>query len=254
MEGNEKTGLIYAAIAEAMDACNAVAKNSKNPQQGYMYRGIDAVYNAVNPAFTKAKIFSVPEVIETSREERETRTKSTLIYSIVKVRYTFYATDGSNVSAVVVGEGMDSGDKSFNKAMSAAYKYALFQVLCIPTEEMVDSETDSPEPVLKSQQKPPVQQRQTVTQTQPKQTASQPKNGNVEMEHPTAQDIKNLASEVANKVDPNYRSQVKAVFESQPDGWQKTALESNNAKSFNDFDEKTVDKFGNIFKSHNLMK
>ena len=47
---------------------------------------------------------------------------------------------------------MDSGDKSMNKAMSAAFKYACFQVFCIPTEEMHDSEEDSPEPTKKKSQ------------------------------------------------------------------------------------------------------
>ena len=42
-----------------------------------------------------------------------------------------------------MGEGMDSGDKATNKAMSAAQKYAFFQVFCIPTEEPKDSELDS---------------------------------------------------------------------------------------------------------------
>jgi hypothetical protein len=36
------------------------------------------------------------------------------------MRYTLYATDGSSVSAVVIGEGMDSADKSSNKAMAVA--------------------------------------------------------------------------------------------------------------------------------------
>lgn len=38
---------------------------------------------------------------------------------------------------------MDSGDKSLNKALSAAYKYACFQLFSIPTEEMKDSEEDT---------------------------------------------------------------------------------------------------------------
>ena len=37
---------------------------------------------------------------------------------------------------------MDSGDKAANKAMSAAHKYALLQVFCIPTEEPKDSENE----------------------------------------------------------------------------------------------------------------
>lgn len=137
---------IYKAIHEAMEACQAVGKDSRNPQQGYKYRGIDAVMNAINPALRKAGIFCVPEVQDTSREERTTKNGALMIYSVVTVKYSFFAEDGSSVTATVIGEGMDSGDKSYNKAMSAAFKYALFQVFCIPTEEMVDSEIDSPEP------------------------------------------------------------------------------------------------------------
>ena len=142
----EGTPRIYKAIHEAMEVCQAVGKDSRNPQQGYKYRGIDAVMNAINPALRKAGIFCAPEVLETHREERTTKAGATLIYSTVTVKYTFFAEDGSSITATVIGEGMDSGDKSYNKAMSAAFKYALFQVFCIPTEEMVDSETDSPEP------------------------------------------------------------------------------------------------------------
>lgn len=156
---SEENGMIYKAISEAMEACQAVGKDSRNSQQGYQYRSIDAVMNAINPALRKAKIFCIPEVLNNSREERKTAKGNLLIYSIVTVKYTFFAADGSSVSAVVMGEGMDSGDKSFNKAMSAAFKYALFQVFCIPTEEMVDSERDSPEPAARAARETP-QQRQ----------------------------------------------------------------------------------------------
>lgn len=136
---------IYESMAAVMEDCGAVAKNDKNEQQKYKYRGIDAVMNALNPALRKNHVFVVPEVIDQSREERQGRNGGVLIYSITKVKYTFYAEDGSSVSAVVIGEGMDSGDKSMNKAMSAAFKYACFQAFCIPTEEMRDSEEDSHE-------------------------------------------------------------------------------------------------------------
>ena len=137
---------IYKAMASVMEDCGYVAKNDKNEQQRYKYRGIDAVMNALNPALRKNKVFVVPEVLDQTREERTTNKGGLLIYSVVKVRYTFYADDGSSVQAVVIGEGMDSGDKATNKAMSAAFKYACFQAFCIPTEEMKDSEEDSPEP------------------------------------------------------------------------------------------------------------
>lgn len=133
---------IYQAISAVMNEIGVIGKDSKNQSQGFMYRGIDAVMNAINPALIKYKLFIVPEVLEQIREERTNARGTTLLYSICKVKYTFYAEDGSSVSAIVIGEGMDSGDKATNKAMSIAFKYACFQVFCIPTEEMIDPDAE----------------------------------------------------------------------------------------------------------------
>lgn len=136
-------GKIYAAISAVMSDVGAVGKNDKNDFDKYKYRGIDAVMNALSPAMVKNHVFVIPQVIESSREDRESAKGGQLIYSIVKVKYTFYTDDGSSVEAVVIGEAMDRSDKSTNKAMSAAFKYACFQTFCIPTDEMKDSEADS---------------------------------------------------------------------------------------------------------------
>lgn len=145
MEAKNEAPKIYGAIHAVMESIGAIGKDDVNKSQGFKYRGIDAVYNALSPALIKHKVFVVPEVLEQTREERQSSQNKALIYSICKVCYTFYAEDGSNVQAVVVGEGMDSGDKATNKAMSVAFKYACFQVFCIPTEEMMDPDAESPE-------------------------------------------------------------------------------------------------------------
>lgn len=137
---------IYEAIADVMKQGAFVGKDSKNQQQGFNYRGIDAVMNTFQPLMAERGIFVVPEVIEQVREERTNSKGTRLLYSILKMRYTFYAEDGSSVSAVVIGEGMDSGDKASNKAMAVAMKYAMFQVFCIPTEEMRDADPDKESP------------------------------------------------------------------------------------------------------------
>lgn len=134
---------IYESINAVMKDIGAVGKNSRNSQQGFMFRGIDSVMNALNPALIKNKVFVVPQIIDQMREERQTSKGGTLIYSICTVKYTFFAEDGSSIEAVVIGEGMDSGDKATNKAMSIAFKYACFQVFCIPTEEMKESDPDN---------------------------------------------------------------------------------------------------------------
>ena len=169
----DNTPQIYALIGQAMREIGAVGKDSVNQTQGFKYRGIDAVYNALNPVMSKYGLFIVPEILEQNREERTTVKKvwdsdtksrvdkaSTLIWSILKIRFTMYAPDGSNVSAVVIGEGMDTGDKATNKAMSIALKYAAFQMFMIPTEETtIDPDSESHEvepkkPAAKQEEKP----------------------------------------------------------------------------------------------------
>ena len=149
---------IYGLIGQAMRKIGAIGKDSKNAQQGYKFRGIDAVYNALNPVMSELGLFISPEIIDHRREERISEktyngqtTQTLLKYSILTIRYTLYAPDGSNVSCTVVGEGMDSGDKASNKAMSVALKYACFQLFMIPTEEMVDPDAETHEVTSKAQ-------------------------------------------------------------------------------------------------------
>lgn len=142
----DMTGKIYKAIPCIMGEIDAVGKNKKNTQQGFMYRGIDDVMNAINPALVKHSVFIIPEVLEQSREERQTARGASLIYSVCKMKFRFCADDGSYIEAVTIGEGMDSGDKATNKAMAVAFKYACFQVFCIPTEEIEDPDVETPEP------------------------------------------------------------------------------------------------------------
>lgn len=153
---------IFEAIPKIMSEVGAIAKTRKNQQgSGYMFRGIDDVYSALQPLLHKYGVFFSPSVLESVREERHSKAGGTLIYTVLKVKYTFFADDGSTFESVVTGEAMDSGDKSSNKAMSAALKYVLLQVFCIPTEEEKDTEYHSPE-VLPKQNAPAATPKQVV--------------------------------------------------------------------------------------------
>lgn len=136
---------IYQSITKIMEEVPSIGKTQRNKTQGFMYRGIDDVMNALQPLLAKNKVFIVPEILEQTREERTTSKGGNSIYSICKIKYKFYAEDGSSVEAITIGEGMDSGDKATNKAMAIAMKYALFQVFCIPTDEMKDPDSETPE-------------------------------------------------------------------------------------------------------------
>jgi hypothetical protein len=126
---------IYAAMSAAMDDVQVVRKDGKNTDQGYNFRGIDAVVNALGPVLRKHRIVPVPHKTEakyrdvlTSREKRSRE-------CTVTVTYRFYGPAGDYVEAEVPGESMDFGDKGAPKAMSVAYRIALLQVFCIPTDE-----------------------------------------------------------------------------------------------------------------------
>jgi hypothetical protein len=143
---------IYQSIANIMTEVSAIGKNNKNAQQGYNFRGIDDLYNAIHPLFARNGVFITSDVVSNNREERTTAKGGLLLYTILRVKFTFYAIDGSSVFSIVEGEAMDSGDKSTNKAMSAALKYALMQMLLIPTEELKDADKDTYSVAAKVQQ------------------------------------------------------------------------------------------------------
>jgi len=128
---------VYNLIAKvSADLCQqGIAKDRRNTQQGYGFRGIDDVYNALAPIISKHGLVILPRVISREVSERMGKSGSSLFYVVVEVEFDFVSShDGTKHTVKTFGEAMDSGDKATNKAMSAAYKYAAFQTFCIPTE------------------------------------------------------------------------------------------------------------------------
>lgn len=149
---------VYAAIAEVMGkvAKEGIAKSRNNAQQGYKFRGIDDVYNALSPFLSECKLVILPRVLGREVTERQTQKGGTLFYVVLDVEFDLVSgVDGSKHTVRVVGEAMDSGDKATNKAMSAAYKYACMEAFCIPTEGDNDADatthevTDKVTPIAK---------------------------------------------------------------------------------------------------------
>lgn len=136
---------IFEAINGVMADIGAIRKEDDNTYDKYKYRGIDAVYNAVQPALIKNGVFIVPDVVSMEQGDRASKKGDMQIHTKVRVEYTLYATDGSSITASFPGEAIDRSDKSINKAMTAAYKYMIFELFCIPTEDLNDADSESPE-------------------------------------------------------------------------------------------------------------
>lgn len=121
-----------------------IGKDKTNQQQGFKYRGVDDVMNELSALLPKHHLLILPRVTKYSSVERVSAKGNPLFYTILEVEYDFIGTaDGSkHVVGPMIGEAMDSADKSANKAMAIAYKYACFQAFCIPTEAVADPDAD----------------------------------------------------------------------------------------------------------------
>lgn len=126
---------VLAAIVAVNKAISAqgIAKGDRNAQQGFSFRGVDRVYEAMAGPMAEHGLFSAPEVLSVERGERESKGGGKLLLVYLTVKYTFWcATDGSSVSTTVAAEAMDSGDKATSKAMSVAHRTALLQLSTAP--------------------------------------------------------------------------------------------------------------------------
>lgn len=136
---------VYAAISSVQKQLSqlGIAKDKRNQQQGFNFRGIDDVYNAIAPMLSAAGLCILPRVISREFAERTTSKGGKLYITHVHMEFDFVGPDGSKHTISAYGEGMDSGDKSTPKAMSAAHKYAILQTFTVPTEGMPDADRDT---------------------------------------------------------------------------------------------------------------
>jgi hypothetical protein len=140
-----ETKRVYAAInaITASMSKEGISKNRRNTQgQGFNFRGIDDVLNALSGLLAQHHLCILPRVISREQVERQSKQGGALFYTTVEVEFDLVsAEDGSIHTVRTCGEAMDSSDKSTNKAMSAAYKYMALQTFCIPTE--ADNDADA---------------------------------------------------------------------------------------------------------------
>lgn len=136
---------VYKAIGAVSQELSAqgISKARNNAAQGYKFRGIDDVLNALSGALVKAGLVILPRCTEREVVERQTANGKAIFYVTCKVEFDLVSTeDGSKHTVCTYGEAMDSADKATNKAMSAAYKYLALLVFCIPTEASPDTDAD----------------------------------------------------------------------------------------------------------------
>lgn len=131
------------AVTQDLSA-KGIGKNQTNTFDKYKFRGIDDVLNVVGPILAKHGVVIIPSIHRHETNQTRTSQDKPTMHSIVVVNYEIIGPAGDRISGSAIGEGMDRGDKSLNKAMTSAYKNFVFEALCIPVQGH-DSESESHE-------------------------------------------------------------------------------------------------------------
>lgn len=126
-------GQIYGLITDIKKAAGALGK-TKTQGINFPFRGIDGTVNHLAAHIEEVGVITVPNVISHEVTEREDAKGRVVKTSIVEVEYTFYAPDGSSVSATTAGIADDYADRSSAQAQSVAFRIALLQVFFLPTQ------------------------------------------------------------------------------------------------------------------------
>ena len=135
IEASKPKGIIELISIISKEA-GALAPESKGGVP-FPFRGVDGTVNHLAPKLQKYGVIVVPEVLSaiTTPNAVGNRTVKT---TEVTTRFTFYAPDGSHISATTAGLADDFADRSAAQAQSVAYRIALLQTFSLPTQ--------SPEP------------------------------------------------------------------------------------------------------------
>ena len=158
-ENTTMTSTVFAAWASVMGDVQGIRKGQRNAQQGYTFRGIDAVMNAVGPVLREHHVAVVPVEVDATWRDTQTTQGKAARECTVRVTYRVYGPAGDHFDIASIGESMDAGDKGAPKAMSVALRTALLQALCVPTDDP-DPDSQSYEraiPVVRHDSQPEVE-------------------------------------------------------------------------------------------------
>lgn len=141
---------VVQALARVMEDLPGIGKDNRS-EQGYQYRGIEAITAHAQQLLGRYGVVYVPHV---ERREVKDLTINGKPWTEDEawVTYTIYGPGGLEdniVAGPFVALGRDNSDKGMNKAMTQAYKYALLQTLCIgdhkdDADQDVAREADAP--------------------------------------------------------------------------------------------------------------
>jgi len=170
-EAKTKIPMVITRLAEVMSQLVGLEKNKQAPERagGFMYRGIDDLLDTLHPLLVDAQLLISPKVVHHTVQFHDER--NTPYMAEVLVEYEFLSIEDGSTKTIgpVLGTGTDNLDKMAGKAMTSAFKIAMYQAFCVPVGEAIDIEAtaddNSPTPAkiptpapIQKQYPPPTQE------------------------------------------------------------------------------------------------
>ena len=142
---------VHQAMAAVMEEVGYV-KKQRSAGLNYSYAGEAALIEALRPAMVEHGVFAhVLRYFNVTQTSYTTVKGTDMTRTVIQAVIRFVHESGTFIEVESAGEGADAGDKSVNKAMTGAYKYALRQTFCIETGDDPDKYPSEPKqtPVAK---------------------------------------------------------------------------------------------------------
>lgn len=134
---------LAAKMAAIMGDVPTMIKNGQNVQQKYLYVTAEDVKAALRPLFKKYNIAVFSSMVGVDRKEGTTKSGGASMTTVARMRFILMCGEtGEKMECEWFGESTDYGDKSVNKAATAAEKYWLINTFLLSTTEPdADQET-----------------------------------------------------------------------------------------------------------------
>ena len=140
-ETSRETKNIIPAFVKAQAMFSTVQKSKQNQEQKYKYATLDDYFDILRPALGENGLAILCNVENVEYPQpRQMKSGSTWYVVRVRLRQRLYHESGEWIDFICYGEGLDSGDKAYYKAVTGARKYGL-SLLGISTGD--DPEKDS---------------------------------------------------------------------------------------------------------------
>ena len=137
---SETIGKLVGAIGAAMADIGYVRGTGTNDHQRYKYTSDEDLTAAVQPVMAKHGLAMLPSGCDVERVEVKTAKGGSASSVHVLQTWTVAHSSGEWMQIQMPGEGRDSQDKGTPKALTAARKYALRHLFCVPTGDDAEKE------------------------------------------------------------------------------------------------------------------